>query len=1685
MKIFRKIAIITTVAMLLSAAMVLAGCGKKEVTIKFETNGGTAVANMTVEKEGTFDLPSTAREGYAFEGWYSAADFSGKPAGSRATAHGDATYYAKWSRLYTLTLDAAGGNVSPGSFQLKQGDSVYDKVKDLSPTYAHHEFTGWYNGSAAVTAGLVMPAAALTLTASYNVEYKIEIYLQSSFGSDDYIKSEDVLGYEKAGGSIVAAYDMAGYHEVKKANTRDTGTISEDYTANVFRLYYDLTIYEITYHSNYPAESGLADESITESYIAGKIPAPYGYYSADGYVFAGWAESASGNVAYKVDYIRANVANADEEATADEITVNKSGDFYAVWVKGCYNLLGGEDIIYYPDKSSQNIYLERGGLYFKGTYRPKANYFFFEDKKGSVMLEGKFTDEEGNDVTESTLASSCAAFAFIDYARDNSAYNLYTTAGGVNDRIQIIFDAYNGITYSVRGQVQSKGIYYVDKDGYYVATFFSGPQEGNTMVVMTTDSEDVRTFRIRNEEEVAFGVMSRGVVVRGEIKFYDKDVYGLKMDGFGNAVFYNAGGGAALTYSATGNENEYDILQNDVNAGVIRVFENGDEYYYMFYDQSFDHEYKISDNASLSLDGVNTLVFSDSGRELTAYYSLGSSVFGNTVTFYNNNDKYVFILKAVTGSGEFVGDQTQTEVTYLAESRSANYAEYFFNDGSGIYYAPLVVFNGTSRSGTHAEVWTRTSSGNFEMVSRGLITLRAGRSVYTESEKIAVENAAVTPIDFSTVKSFEFETGVVYRYNGYYKVNYWYSYTDNADVTHDNTVTFTSGSGTFTVIMPLGSESNDIRLSQTGVYFDGTNYHSGTYSVSEDGYVALRCAVEKETEYGTENEEEYFYFKPDGEFILLDGAPHKTALKKADGGYADSYLYFNGESGKAALHVFTSGTEEVFEGTFVKTGTTAADGYEGFDIYTFTAAGVDPVKYAVYENSRVPFAVKYSTGAEVSYPAGSGIAYLYDGEVNGVYHSGSYSLELDGYGLHAVYNGEEGEYIAPYAIVGANTVSMTIGGKTRYIDLVGSARTFTVKGEEYGVYTLCENNFFKNCYFDLDGYGKLKVYTLSGDAENYIDPSGSYVYNEADGTVTFSYSAGTYSSYSGGTLLSIGIGKGTKAFVPFDGEASGTYLNGKNWSVILLDSAGRAVCYDGNGYKSHGRITVITAELFYYADDNGEDGMVFNYNKTTHVISSFTATERAYYTSDFKSLIFKQNGFVVSRGESIGYYTVSGGSVTIYRQTGEGQYGFTADTSFSFDGDTRYYEGELYYRNKGKSITFARDANSGEHYRIALNGQLLAIGGLYFAPPGSETFNKNGEIEINSKYTACRVTRTDESMFVTVGLSDGSTYKIYISAEYMGDEGSKYAVTGIERTRYIYSSQYLTNYFMYSIYYGAAVAQAYPNNYGTIEIVDKYNETGVIIDSYAEGKFGTASEFFDSEGNRLTFKAAYELREKISAGMDLYIVAFDGEDGFKYNAYFVVGTHPYMNQPAYVMSYIGREETVTSDDGLYEVTVERIIATDVNNPIGALSNFFIKRNGISLTNGAAALVGGRLYYIVRTETGATYYLIDVRYENSGEVGQEDGVLKLVGASVTVKIATTYFEEDGEGYVDFVDGKLTVLSVNTASGKKNFIVIDYEYDEGTGTYTVTTSDNVYTIQIVDGKAVITFDEKPGEEEKPKE
>ncbi|MCL1946012.1 MAG: InlB B-repeat-containing protein [Chitinivibrionia bacterium] len=92
-----------------------AGVVSQQFTVTFSSQGGTACSPITTTSGIAITLPLTTREGYTFDGWYSAASggtFFGKN-GVRYTVTGNVTMYAHWtpiSQQFTITFDSQGGS---------------------------------------------------------------------------------------------------------------------------------------------------------------------------------------------------------------------------------------------------------------------------------------------------------------------------------------------------------------------------------------------------------------------------------------------------------------------------------------------------------------------------------------------------------------------------------------------------------------------------------------------------------------------------------------------------------------------------------------------------------------------------------------------------------------------------------------------------------------------------------------------------------------------------------------------------------------------------------------------------------------------------------------------------------------------------------------------------------------------------------------------------------------------------------------------------------------------------------------------------------------------------------------------------------------------------------------------------------------------------------------------------------------------------------------------------------------------------------------------------------------------------------------------------------------------------------------------------------------------------------------
>ncbi len=138
-----------------------------EYTISFDSNGGSAVADITQDYGTSVSAPADpTRTGYTFSGWYdgsAAYTFTTMPAE-------DVDLTAHWTvNEYTISFDSNGGSAVADITQ-DYGTSV---SAPADPTRTGYTFSGWYDGSAAYTF-TTMPAEDVDLTAHWTVnEYTI------------------------------------------------------------------------------------------------------------------------------------------------------------------------------------------------------------------------------------------------------------------------------------------------------------------------------------------------------------------------------------------------------------------------------------------------------------------------------------------------------------------------------------------------------------------------------------------------------------------------------------------------------------------------------------------------------------------------------------------------------------------------------------------------------------------------------------------------------------------------------------------------------------------------------------------------------------------------------------------------------------------------------------------------------------------------------------------------------------------------------------------------------------------------------------------------------------------------------------------------------------------------------------------------------------------------------------------------------------------------------------------------------------------------------------------------------------------------------------------------------------------------------------------------------------------------
>jgi uncharacterized protein (TIGR02145 family)/uncharacterized repeat protein (TIGR02543 family) len=130
--------------------------------IEFDVNGGTKLASETAKTVAggkLASLPTPTRDKYAFDGWFDEPT-GGTKVTTSTVFEDDATIYAQWSLIHTITFNPNGGTVSPATANTGAGG----KLPSLpTPTLKEYRFVGWFtekDGGTAVNSTTVFDDTA-------------------------------------------------------------------------------------------------------------------------------------------------------------------------------------------------------------------------------------------------------------------------------------------------------------------------------------------------------------------------------------------------------------------------------------------------------------------------------------------------------------------------------------------------------------------------------------------------------------------------------------------------------------------------------------------------------------------------------------------------------------------------------------------------------------------------------------------------------------------------------------------------------------------------------------------------------------------------------------------------------------------------------------------------------------------------------------------------------------------------------------------------------------------------------------------------------------------------------------------------------------------------------------------------------------------------------------------------------------------------------------------------------------------------------------------------------------------------------------------------------------------------------------------------------------------------------------
>ena len=281
--------------------VILSACGKDAFRISFETNGGTAIPDITSFEDFEEGLPITTREGYSFEGWFTDEELTEPFSEKSVPTDLEITLYAKWEVLVEVTVTyVTNSSSSTSSETVYSGETV---TRPADPVKEGYTFDDWFIGLSSTPYDFSTPVTTnITLEARYIpalVAYEVEIYHESlSHQYALYVTltppeayTESTVNYN----TTVPGFTLNTSHP----DSDLSGTVLADGSLTL-KAYYSRNTYTIYFESN-------ADLSITS--MTGLYESPITAPSIplrSGYSFIGWYTDVALTIPYVFSTMPAN-----------------------------------------------------------------------------------------------------------------------------------------------------------------------------------------------------------------------------------------------------------------------------------------------------------------------------------------------------------------------------------------------------------------------------------------------------------------------------------------------------------------------------------------------------------------------------------------------------------------------------------------------------------------------------------------------------------------------------------------------------------------------------------------------------------------------------------------------------------------------------------------------------------------------------------------------------------------------------------------------------------------------------------------------------------------------------------------------------------------------------------------------------------------------------------------------------------------------------------------------------------------------------------------------------------------------------------------------------------------------------------------------------------------------------------